>query len=105
MNRETIEKEADKYSYEQWKVEDDFYCRDCMGIIAPPAFVAGAEWRINSVWHSPNELPRIGSYVVVLYEDEHIFFGKVRDYCNSVPVKTWAYLDDLLPDGKEGRNE
>lgn len=62
------------------------------------AVVDGMEWRINSVWHSPDELPRIGSYVVALYEDEYIYFGKVKDYCNSVPVKTWAYIDDLLPE-------
>ena len=98
MNRETIEKAADKYSYEQWKVEDDFYCRDCMGIIAPPAFVAGAEWRINSVWHDARkEQPSL--WKLILRKD------RAGDYELGYKAKddtvSWAYVSDLLPDRKE----
>ena len=96
MDRETIEKAVNDYVGYKPEVDEGLGVR-----MRREAFRAGAEWRISSVWHTPDEMPRVGSYVVALYEDEHIYSGKVRDYCNSVPVKTWAYIDDLLPDIKE----
>lgn len=96
MNKEIIEKAVNTYIGFEPEVDEGVAT-----IARREAFKAGAEWRINSVWHSPNELPRIKSFVVALYEDGHIFSGIVKDYCNSVPVKTWAYLDDLLPERKE----
>lgn len=104
MTREQIEKAAIEYAEKNsWYPGETSYESDIQAMEESfaDAFKNGAEWRINSVWHSPDELPRIGSYVVALYEDEHISFVKVRDYVNSVPVKTWAYIDDLLPDIKE----
>lgn len=91
MTREQIEKAAN----DQFKRTG--FNNEALGLIKM-GFRRGAEWRINSVWHSPDELPRIGSYVVAVYEDSHIYFGKVKDYSNSVPVKTWAYIDDLMPE-------
>ena len=96
MDRETIEKAVNDYVGYKPEVDEGLGTR-----MRRDAFRDGAEWRINSVWHTPDEMPRVGSYVVALYEDEHIYSGKVRDYCNSVPVKTWAYIDDLLPETKE----
>ena len=29
-------------------------------------FIAGAEWRINSVWHDVNEIPEDGRIIVLL---------------------------------------
>ena len=96
MTKEQIEKAVNDYIGYEPEVDEGLGTR-----MRRDAFRAGAKWRINSVWHAPDEHPRIGSYVVALYEDEHIYFGKVRDYYNSVPIKTWAYIDDLLPETKE----
>ena len=91
MNRETIEQVAnDRY-------HDNTF--------AYKGFINGAEWRIEAAWHSPNELPRIKSLVVAIYEDDHVFCGIVKDYCNSVPVKNWAYLDDLIPGQKDKKGK
>ena len=46
MTREQIEKAAIKSADEEL---DDFECRGHMD-----DFVAGAQWRINSVWHKPS---------------------------------------------------
>ena len=98
MTREQIEKAAEEYAGLTDNPKDPNVREKGARCIA---FKDGANWRINSVWHTPDEMPRVGSYVVALYEDEHIYSGKVRDYCNSVPVKTWAYIDDLMPETKE----
>lgn len=108
MNKETIEKAADEYSTKQWEAENDFECRDCMDIIAPPAFVAGADWRINSVWHSADEEPETGRMILVrkCIARNHVSYQlKVKE---ALPywergakfIGGWAYLKDLLPDGK-----
>lgn len=110
MNRETIEKAAEKYSYKQWKAEKDFECRDCMDIIAPPAFVAGAEWRINSVWHDASEKPEFGGeagrWIVMYFEHGMLSttfarkdeWHELRKHNNFT---RWAYQTDLMPDRKE----
>ena len=105
MTREQIEKAAIEYAEKILGIPERLLTRAIFRQwrkVFADAFKNGAEWSINSVWHSPDELPRIGSYVVSLYEDGYISFVKVRDYANSVPVKTWAYIDDLLPETKEG---
>ena len=82
-------------------------------------FVAGAQWRINSVWHKPSaygeELTRnvevvaktkrgyrFGKFDVVGYSNEHIGFVSTSrlEYALS-DVLEYAYLDDLLPERKE----
>lgn len=69
-------------------------------------FENGAQWRINSVWHDVSkELPDIGKHVVnedwfdFIADDEKDMERILRLY----PFKHWAYIDDLLPDGKEDR--
>lgn len=70
------------------------------------AFVNGARWRINSVWHDiDNELPECGKHVVnedwfdFIADDEKDMERILKQY----PFKHWAYIDDLLPDRKEDR--
>lgn len=106
MNKETIEKAADEYSTKQWEAENDFECRDCMDIIAPPAFVAGAEWRINSVWHKPCDIAEPGKDCLVEHMDGDgnvcIRIDWRSEYewvnaCHYDKVLRWAYVTDLLP--------
>ena len=82
-------------------------------------FIAGAQWRINSVWHEPSaygeELKRnveviaktkrgyrFGQFDVVGCLHEYIAFvsSSSLEYALS-DVLEYAYLKDLLPDRKE----
>lgn len=80
---------------------------------AKKGFIAGAEWRINSVWHGAKEAPeREDDFVLVEYMDwgaSESEYGLAasrnyrdvfadRAYCDVV---RWAYVSDLLPDRKE----
>lgn len=70
-------------------------------------FVAGAQWRINSVWHDRAEKADTSKELILMYSN-----GSVRvtllnpnltfDGFLSVDMFIkWAYIDDLLPDRKE----
>ena len=72
-------------------------------------FVAGAQWRINSVWHDINEEPK--EHKLVLIEDDFCGepdygvwrtpFPNWKDDIVHFSSKRWAYIDDLLPERKE----
>lgn len=113
MNRETIEKAARDY------------VKPTAGIIPvaesiakKEGFIAGAVWRINSVWHDvQKELPAPDETVIAEYiidgerdccfthrsesprvsVDKHGFCFYVR----GAEITRWAYVEDLLPDRKE----
>lgn len=82
--------------------------------VCPMAFKAGAEWRINSVWHSADVTPNENSDIVIidgedndLYSISYSFngyedvWGKGWECCVRVyNIVKWAYLDDLLPTKK-----
>ena len=75
---------------------------------AKNGFMAGAQWRINSVWHDlPNDLPQKENTWILL---ELIFEGRLVylpvEWVNDgegAPKQAirWAYIDDLLPERKE----
>ncbi len=73
-------------------------------------FIAGAKWRIDSVWHNANKEPKHGEYflyenVVHAYhvdgiypsEDEPFVWG---DYVKDWGLIRWAYIKDLVPNIK-----
>lgn len=69
------------------------------------AFEAGAQWRINSVWHPINEDPGYGKYILV-----HFRSGNYTSWFASADilwdfkrfeVDEWAYVVDLLPADSE----
>ena len=71
-------------------------------------FVAGAEWRINSVWHDARkDVPE--EFIPILVERDDFTFSvnMVGGYMTSCPLHwvRWAYVIDLLPERKEVRNE
>ena len=107
MNQETIEKAARDY------VMPNENIRSLMeSIVAKEGFIAGADWRVNSVWHSPEEEPQADECIIVkkeLFEGKYSYdcwktgsgcaWDKDADYfC----VTRWAYVSDLVPEGKEG---
>lgn len=95
MNRETIEKAAKDYAYKTW-AGGGFECA------SEDSFIAGAEWRINSVWHDASEKPDKNQ--LVLFECRKTYgrgysvnFGENYDLLKNVVLK-WAYVIDLLPE-------
>lgn len=114
MTREQIEKEIDERLEEpdnNWDgIFNSGYSR---------GFMAGAEWRINAVWHKPSpygeELKRdveviaktkrgyrFGKFDVVGYSNEYVGFVSTSslEYALS-DVLEYAYLSDLIPERKE----
>ena len=69
-------------------------------------FIAGAQWRINSVWHSTDELPQYSGYLAVLMENRimEVIHYTVGIGFHEMTLKgyvLWAYISDLLPERKE----
>ena len=127
MNKEQIEKAAkdavqDNFQCNgKYPCEERDYCEfcnghnsafdckeDCSADAFNEGFLAGAEWRINSVWHDlPNDLPQKENTWILL---ELIFEGRLVylpvEWVNDgegAPKQAirWAYIDDLLPERKE----
>lgn len=74
------------------------------------AFKAGAEYRINSVWHNADEVPKEKGYILVEVNGSQPIF--VTWNINVIPtnwnkivkgnnVVKWAYVEDLIPDMEE----
>lgn len=68
------------------------------------AFVKGAEWRIDSVWHDSQEKPVINESFVYQTADEEwetdcLFKDTIRwdVYVVSQKMTRWAYIKDLIP--------
>lgn len=70
-------------------------------LVAFRAFLKGAYWRINSVWHDATEKPQLGELIIVEV------YGKIWDYgkydvCDTIhPKARWAYIKDLIPNTEE----
>ena len=103
MNRETIEKAASDYA-------------DSISMIygnkenIMEDFIAGARWRISSVWHNTCDIAEPGKDCLVEHMDGDgnvcIRIDWRSEYewvnaCHYDKILRWAYVSDLLPDGKE----
>ena len=72
-------------------------------------FVAGAQWRISSVWHGMDHVANPDLLLLVrLEEDEYeLAFWPKLDGCGDFPTftfdrwKEWAYVKNLLPERKK----
>ena len=109
MTREQIEKAAKDYVMPNARISPLME-----SIAAKEGFIAGAQWRINSVWHVPFEMPERNRDF--LYESAREWFGinnttkmarevypeKWDRFVEAYDVIRWAYLDDLIPERKEG---
>lgn len=73
-------------------------------------FIAGAEWRINSVWHGAEITPKENSKIVLIDKDGYWYnlsysfdeyddaFWKSWVSCViAYEIDKWAYINDLLP--------
>lgn len=95
MKRKDIEKAAGDYSGSSLGFTDN------NSVMAKhKAFVDGAEWRINIVWHDSTEKPMPGQLLLVrtLYGGYDLcYYG---EYVWNT-VMTWAYIKDLIPNTEE----
>lgn len=67
------------------------------------SFIAGAAWRINSVWHRADERPEDNRAVLAIGEDDYpVIAGPNNEEwegsAEHFGFTAWAYMDDLLPD-------
>ena len=94
MNRETIEKAAQSYCDNKPYVET---------VLNKNAFIAGAHWRINSVWHDvKKEQPKADKpYLAVIELPQATEYAIWQGFANHPFWTKWAYLEDLIPDRKE----
>lgn len=100
MNRETIDRAASLLENSGFHGEE----KDLVEL----GFRHGAEWRINSVWHSPKEEPEAYRLILVefTYEDGDLGYELgLKQICLSEEAASnmvrWAYISDLLPNRKE----
>lgn len=96
MKRDDIEKAAGDYSGSSLGFTDN------NSVMAKhKAFVDGAEWRINSVWHDDTEKPKSGELIIVEVYGKIWEYGK-SDVCDTNhPAARWAYMKDLIPDTED----
>ena len=69
-------------------------------------FIAGADWRINSVWHYDKSMPNINEPFLLIDHKWALVLriGCERDWAIMIKDKIfvkWAYIKDLIPN-KEG---
>ena len=97
MEKEKIEQAAIKSADEEL---DDFECRGHRD-----GFIAGALWRINSVWHDGTASCEARRKALVLFKNGNAAVYKdLRDISFEQlwdEVDKFAYLADLLPDTRK----
>lgn len=101
MKRKDIEKAAGDYSGSSLGFTDN------NSVMAKhKAFVDGAEWRINIVWHDVKEMPENNRMILIIMQhdiptvlgpDNTFFKEEVKDR----QIHRWAYVDDLKPNMEE----
>ena len=109
MEREKIEKAAGEYSGSVLGFKDNPVVMN-----NHKAFMDGAEWRINSVWHKKHAvIPDVGRLALLELIDpgSHKIVYKIDIYSGYEwkwlthyeysGLIRFAYIDDLLPERKE----
>lgn len=108
MKKEDIEKAAGEYSGIVLGFKDNPVVMN-----KHKAFMDGAEWRINSVWHDAIDKPERNRDF--LFESARGWFGinnttkmareiypeKWDRFVEGYDVIRWVYIDDILPERKE----
>ena len=103
MTKEQIEKATDEYIGYAREVDEGLGTT-----MRRHAFMDGAQWRINSVWHDNSVRPSDDCDVLVetirriesdRYDADYNELDSGTDW--ETEVIRWAYIEDLLPDRKE----
>lgn len=72
-------------------------------LIAFRAFMKGADWRINSVWHDAKDTPQERRFCLYILKDGSYGCGYYHKRDNTIwyeqfeKVDKWAYFEDLVP--------
>ena len=99
MTKEQIKKAVDEYIGYSPEMDEGIETT-----MRRNAFKDGANWRISSVWHKPEEVPEpyanllvkcLGGYKTWVLWPNHIRFWESLVEKNG--VIQWAYIDDLIP--------
>lgn len=111
MTHEQIQNAAEAYAASIAQPEErKRYCAE--------DFAAGAKWRIESVWHSVQDMPsrnmrgevgalclvetfdRVIEFVQACYESVNgvYYFKAYFGIIELFKIKRWAYVDDLIPE-------
>ena len=104
MTREQIEKAAGEYSGSVLGFKDN-----PVVMANHKAFMDGAQWRINSVWHEVRKKPDKGKLLIVedidsAYELVYLTNSKPwEELSKKNHYMHWAYVADLLPERKEAQ--
>ena len=105
MTKEQIDKAVDEYIGYPPEMDEGIETT-----MRRNAFKDGADWRINSVWHKPEEVPEVEKDCLVEYVDgdgcAHIRIDKRSEYewieaCHYDRVLRWSYINDLTPTENE----
>ena len=84
-----------------------FDCNECGADEFNEGFIAGANWRINSVWHDASENPKLNKFFVFEnkcneWETDCLYqHQKWNLYVAVNDLIRWAYIEDLLPNTEE----
>lgn len=87
--------DEDMYYNSEW----DYTCEES----ELELFKAGAEWRINSVWHDAREKPDKGKLLIVEDIDgayDFVYSTKSKPWeelSEKNHYMRWAYVEDLIP--------
>lgn len=75
-----------------------------IGQYALPLFIAGANWRINSVWHNDTEKPDTdkGDLLVgIEVMGKTAYIRQNAYYVLQFGCVRWAYVEDLIPNKED----
>ena len=99
MTKEQIEKAVDEYIGYSPEMDEGIETT-----MRRNAFKDGANWRINSVWHKPEEVPEANEWIIYLdrfgYRVDGMLPSVIQHWEFLVANKgimRWAYIDDLIP--------
>ena len=103
MTKEQIEKAVDEYIGYSPEMDEGIETT-----MRRNAFKDGANWRINSVWHKPEEVPAPNKDFFMMIDEEskktmlwRIYpQHTVDDWPTLIKancVVRWAYIEDLIP--------
>lgn len=98
MKREDIERAAFWYANDN---QVDFG----LGGELKKGFIAGAEWRIDNIWHDATEIPPHNAHILVRFRSGSMTTWYASDHIirtfGEFDVTAWAYVEDIIPNKED----
>lgn len=105
MNKDVIEQAALRNAVGRFDDDDEILD------ISVQSFMDGVKWGRNEVWHDVQVKPSLPKEVILLSINRSIaivrpeYICEWHDFTEINCFVKWAYIDDLLPEGKEATDE